>query len=266
MSIVRIVAAMAKKDFRTAVSYRVGFITGVISAFWGLFAFHFVSRLVNSGQFSNNSNSYFRYAVVGLLFVSILQPTAAGTAVSARSEQVQGTLEYLASQPIRRICVGLGWSAYGFLQSIVIAAVVLALTIPLGFAVSNVNVPVVIGVTILSILIFAAAGNLGAALVLLVQQGVPLVAGILSIIVILSGTLFPVTEFPGWLQFVAHLSPLTYALEALRSALLADQPSTSYTTDMLVLVGFAIVLVPLSAIVLERTFRVAQRRGTLSTF
>jgi ABC-2 type transport system permease protein len=266
VSVFRIVGAMAKKDFRTAVSYRVGFVTSVIAAFWGLFAFHFVSRLVNSGQFSGNQDSYFRYTVVGLLFVSILQPTAAGTAVSARAEQVQGTLEYLASQPIRRIYVGLGWSAYGFLQSLVVAVVVLLLTIPLGFAVSNVNVPVVIAVILLSIVIFAAVGNFGAALVLLVQQGVPLVAGVLSIIVILSGTLFPITEFPGWLQAIAHLSPLTYGMEALRSALLADQPATSYTQDLLVLVGFAIVLVPLSAIVLEGTFRVAQRRATLSTF
>jgi ABC-2 type transport system permease protein len=266
MSVFRIVGAMAKKDFRTAVSYRVGFVTSVIAAFWGLFAFHFVSRLVNSGQFSGNADSYFRYTVVGLLFVSILQPTAAGTSVSARAEQVQGTLEYLASQPIRRIYVGLGWSAYGFLQSLIVAVIVLLLTIPLGFAVSNVNVPVVIAVILLSILIFAAVGNFGAALVLLVQQGVPLVAGVLSIIVILSGTLFPVTEFPGWLQALAHLSPLTYGMDALRSALLADQPPTSYTQDLLVLVGFAIVLVPLSALVLEGTFRVAQRRATLSTF
>ena len=74
---------MAKKDFRTAISYRVGFLTSVIAAFWGLLAFRFVSKLVDSGQFSGDSASYFRYTVIGLLFASILEPTAVGTSVSA---------------------------------------------------------------------------------------------------------------------------------------------------------------------------------------
>jgi ABC-2 type transport system permease protein len=266
MSVVRIVAAMAQKDFRTAISYRVGFATSVIAAFWGLFAFRFVSRLVNSGQFSGNSASYFRYTVVGLLFASILEPTAVGTSMSARNEQVQGTLEYMASQPVRRIYLGLSWSAYGLLQSLAVAVVVLLLTIPIGFRASHVNAPVIVAVIILTVVIFAAVGNFGAAVVIVIQQGVPLVAGVLSIIGVISGTLFPISEFPAWLQTVAHLSPLTYALDALRSALLSDQPSTSYVWDLVILLGFAVVLLPLSAWTLERAFRTAQRRGTLSTF
>ncbi len=266
MSVVRIVAATAQKDFRTAVSYRVGFATSVIAAFWGLFAFRFVSKLVDSGQFSGDSASYFRYTVVGLLFVSILEPTAIGTSVSARNEQVQGTLEYMASQPVRRIYLGLSWSAYGLVQSLAVALVVLLLTIPIGFSASHVDAPVIIAVVVLTIAIFAAVGNFGAAVVIVIQQGVPLVAGVLSIIGVISGTLFPVSEFPPWLQVVAHLSPLTYALEALRSALLSNQPSTSYLSDLLILLAFAIVLLPISAWALEQAFRAAQRRGTLSTF
>jgi ABC-2 type transport system permease protein len=266
VSILRIVAATAQKDFRTAISYRVGFVTGIVAAFWGMFAFRFVSKLVNTGQFAGDSTSYFKYAVVGLLFASILEPMAVGTASSARNEQVQGTLEYMASQPVRRINLGLSWSAYGLLQSMVVAFVIVLLTIPIGFGVSHVNVPVVVAVTVLTVVIFSALGNFGAAVVIVFQQGVPLVTGILSLVGVLSGTLFPITEFPGWLQAIAHLSPLTYALEALRSALLSQQPSTSYVTDLLILVGFAVVLVPLSAVGIEQGFRLAQRRGTLSTF
>ena len=266
MSVIRIVVAVAKKDFRTAVSYRFGFVASIVASFWGLIAFRFVSKLVNTGQFTNSTVAYFRFIVVGLLFVSILEPTAIGTSTSARSEQVQGTLEYMASQPVRRIYLGLSWSAYGLIQSTVVAVVVLLLTIPIGFAVTTVNFPVVVAVIGLSIVIFAAVGNFGASLVIVVQQSGSIVAGALSIIGVISGTLFPISELPAWLQTVAHLSPLTYALEALRSATLADQPPTSYTQDLLVLLGFAVALVPLSALILERAFRMAQRRGTLSTF
>ncbi len=51
MNVIRIVLAVAKKDFRTAVSYRFGFVATVIASFWGLIAFRFISKLVNSGQF-----------------------------------------------------------------------------------------------------------------------------------------------------------------------------------------------------------------------
>jgi ABC-2 type transport system permease protein len=262
----RIILAVTKKDFRTAITYRVGFISGVIASFWGLIAFRFVSKLVNTGQFAGDGLAYFRFTVVGLLFASILQPTAIGTATSARNEQVQGTLEYMASQPVRRIYLGLSWSAYGLLQSTVIAAIVLALTIPVGFSATHVNVPIVLSVIVLSVLVFAAVGNIGAALVIVVQQGATIVAGLLSLVGVVSGTLFPVAELPSWLQTVSHLSPLTYALEALRSASLTGQPPTSYAKDLVVLIGFAAVLLPLSAFVLELAFRLAQRRGTLSTF
>jgi ABC-2 type transport system permease protein len=266
VSLLRIVLAVAKKDFRTAISYRVGFVSATFAALWGLIAFRFISKLVNTGQFSGSSVAYFKFAIVGLLFASILQPTAAGTANSVRSEQVQGTLEYMASQPVRRLSLGLSWSAYGFLESMAVAAVALLATIPMGFRVTNINVPVVLAVIVLSILAFAAVGNIGAALTIVIQQGASIVNGVLSLVGVISGTLFPIAEFPNWLRFFSNLSPLTYALDALRSATLAHQPPTSYTKDLLVLVGFTVVFLPLSAWVLNGAFRVAQRTGTLSTF
>ncbi len=262
----QIVLAIAKKDFRTAISYRVGFISGVIASFWGLLSFRFVSKLVNTGQFAGNDVAYFRFTVIGLLFASVLQPVSVGTSVSTRNEQVQGTLEYLASLPIRRIYLGLSWSAYGLLQSIAMAIIVALLMIPIGLRVTHFNVFVVVAASILTIVIFAAIGNIGAALVIVVQQGGTIVVGALSIISVLSGTLFPIATLPGWLQAISHLSPLTYALEALRSATLSGQPSTSYAQDLLILVGFTVTLLPFSAWVLGQAFRVAQRRGTLGTF
>jgi ABC-2 type transport system permease protein len=266
VTVVRMVLAVAKKDFRTAVSYRVGFITGVIASFWGLIAFRFVSKLVNTGQFAGDSVSYFRFAVVGLLFVSVLEPTAIGTSTTARNEQVQGTLEYLATQPVRRIYLGLSWTAFGLIQSIFIAMAVLLLTIPIGFRVSDPNYPVIVAVIVLSIVVFAAVGNAGASIVIVFQQGTLLVAGLLSIVGVVSGTLFPVSELPQWLQVFSKLSPLTYALDALRSATLAHQPPTTYSKDLLVLLGYAVCLTPISAWLMERSFRRAERQGTLSTY
>jgi ABC-2 type transport system permease protein len=221
---------------------------------------------VNTGQFAGSSTSYFKYTVVGLLFASILEPTAIGTSTAARNEQVMGTLEYIASQPVRRVFLGIGWSAYNLLQSMVVAIAVVLLATTIGFRTHNLNFPVVLGVIILSILVFTAVGNFSASIVIVFQQGTAIITGVLSIIGTISGTLFPITELPRWLQIFSNLSPLTYAYEALRSATLSGQPATSYTRDFLVLGGFALVLLPLSAWVLEGSFRIAQKQGTLSTF
>jgi hypothetical protein len=55
-------------------------------------------------------------------------------------------------------------------------------------------------------------------------------------------------------------------LAGIRSSLLANQPPTSVLTDFLVLAAFAVTMLPLSSLLLDRAFRFAQHRGTLSTF
>ncbi len=266
MNAVRVILATLGRDLRTAASYRFAFVGAILGSIWGLIAFRFISQLVRTGQFSTSSVSYFRFAVIGVIFASILEPAAVGTSASARGEQVQGTLEYMATQPVRRLYLGLSWTAYGVIESLVIAAMVLLLTIPMGFRVSHVDVPVILAVVILSIMIFAAVGSMTAGLVIVFQQSMILPAAGYAVVATISGTLFPISELPGWLQALAHLSPLTYALEALRSALLPGQPPTSYFHDVAILAGFVVVLVPLAAIALELSFRRAQRKGSLATF
>jgi len=260
------VLAVARKDFRVALSYRLGFVLGIGSGFSGLVVFRILSKLVNGGQFAGDPTSFFKFTVVGIVIASVVQPAATAAAASVRTDQVQGTLEFLAAQPIPRVTLGLGWSAYAVFQALVQGVVITALTIPLGFRVSHVNLGVALLALVLTLAIFLAVGNIGAAVVLAWQQGGPLVTSLVAVVGLLSGTLFPVNELPGWVRPLAHLSPLTYSLNALRSALLSHQPMTSFGEDLAVLLGFAIVLFPLSGIALRSAFRYAQRRGTLSTF
>ena len=138
-------------------------------------------------------------------------------------------------------------------------------TIPIGFGVSHVDVPVMLAVLILSIVIFAAIGTMAAGLVIVFQQGMVLPAAGYAVLATISGTLFPISELPGWLQFFAHLSPMTYALEALRSALLAGQPPTSYFHDLAILVGFASCSYPVAAISPRALVPPGPEEGTLAT-
>lgn len=260
------IAAVVAKDFRTALSYRVGFFLGIFGAFWGLVVTRLISKLVTGGQFAGSQTSYFKFTVIGLVMASILEPTAVAGAAAVRQDQVQGTLEYLATLPVPRLVLGFSWSAYTVIQSSVAACAIVVMTFALGFRISHFDAAVVVPAVVLTLVVFLALGNLGSAVVLAFQQGGQLITALVTALVVLSGTLFPVAEIPAVVRPVVWLSPLTYSLAALRSAVLSGQAPTSYVRDLAVLGGFAVVLVPLSGIVLELAFRHAQRRGTFSTF
>jgi ABC-2 type transport system permease protein len=55
----------------------------------------------------------------------------------------------------------------------------------------------------------------------------------------LSGALFPLNNLPGWLSILTKIDPATYAVDALRNAMLGIA-SYSFLIDIVVLIAFAI--------------------------
>jgi ABC-2 type transport system permease protein len=83
---------------------------------------------------------------------------------------------------------------------------------------------------------------------------------------ILGGVYYPVTILPGWMQFFASLIPVTYALRAMRLALLQGAPLRELFSDILVLVIFSLVLLPASLLAFRYAVRRAKADGSLSHF
>jgi ABC-2 type transport system permease protein len=62
-----------------------------------------------------------------------------------------------------------------------------------------------------------------------------------------SNAIYPTEIMPGWLKIISHLNPLTYVVDALRTSMLADSPSSFglgldyavilVTTTLLVFIG-----------------------------
>jgi ABC-2 type transport system permease protein len=70
--------------------------------------------------------------------------------------------------------------------------------------------------------------------------------------VVLSGLLWPVQDMPGWLQALAHVMPLTYAISALTDVMIRGLSWASIWLPLLVLVGFAAVMAVLAAATVRR--------------
>jgi ABC-2 type transport system permease protein len=73
-----------------------------------------------------------------------------------------------------------------------------------------------------------------------------------------------VTILPPWLQVVAHLNPVTYAMDAMRGALLDGAGILTLGHPLLLLLAFAAVLLPSSVVIFSWSLRRTKVTGTLT--
>lgn len=146
------------------------------------------------------------------------------------------------------------------------ALLTLLIAIPLGFTHLAANWPALAVRILLSALVFLAIGFAAAALVLVSQQGGQLPGLLTAALTLISGAFFPLAVLPGWMQTLADLSPLTYALRALRRAALEGQGLSAIAHDLAIVGGFALVMLPASVWILSLAFDRARRTGSLARF
>ncbi len=261
-----IARAMAVKDLRVALTYRISFVTSIVTSLYGLILFHFISRVVGAGAVVGTPDEYFRFIVVGYAVTNVLRASTASAAVNARRDQVEGTLEILATQPVPLLSLGLGWSAWPVVESLAEAVVMLALAIPLGFGAADPEWISVIVALCLSALCFVGIGFIGAASVVAFQQGGGITGFAAAGMTLLSGAFFPLSVLPGWLHALAYASPLTYSLRALRGAIIDGRSVPQLWDALLPLAAFAVVLLPLGVLALSAGLRHARAGGLLSRF
>jgi len=262
-----IVRIFALKDLRVALTYRLSFVLGLFTAFYGMLTFFFVSRVVGHSATVGTPEEYFQFIVVGVTMANVLRAAVITAANSARSDQVQGTLEILATQPISPVALALGWSALPVIEAILEGAVMMAVAVPLGFSGFTPDWLSVALVLVISIAVFLSIGFIGAAFVLAIQQGTGVMGLILGVMSLAGGTIFPTSVLPESLHFLTVISPLTYTLRAMRGAMLDGQsPSHLLSSSLGVVLIYAAVAIPLGTAALSISFRFARSRGSLSRF
>ncbi|HET7181147.1 MAG TPA: ABC transporter permease [Candidatus Limnocylindrales bacterium] len=199
----------------------------------------------------------------GYFFVYIL------TGISFLRERVGGTLERLLATPVTRgeIVLGysLGFGIFATLQVLLLSAFILnSVTTPvlgpipaftIGLGVSSAGSAWI--AIVMALLLSIGAVNLGIFLSTFARTELQIMQFIPLVIVpqgLLSGLLWPVERLPDALQVIAHLLPLTYAVEGLRAVMLkgADLSSNVVQVDLAVLAGVALIFVLLASLTIKR--------------
>ena len=256
------------RDLRIAGTYRTPFVLELIEALFAAASFYFVARFVDSPALRAalpQGSSYFTYSLVGFIFFDYLHAALDSFDRSLEEARDSGTLEPLLVTQVSLPVILIGSAVYPFLVTTVRIGVYLAWgALLFHFPLQAANWLSVLAVLVAALLAFCGLGIFSAAYLLLFKRGNPGKWFFLSISSLAGGMLFPVTILPSWLQVVAPLNPVTYALDAMRAALLEGAAVTQIAAKLLVLLVFAAALLPGSVLGFSWALRRTKITGTLS--
>jgi ABC-2 type transport system permease protein len=255
------------RDLSIARTYRTVFVLEAIEALFGVAMFFYVGRFVDSPQLQYalpQGGSYFAFSLIGFVFFDYLN-TAIDTFDNSLTEaRDTGTLEHLLVTQTSLPVMLAGSAIYPFAATTLRIAVYLSWgALLFGFPLHGANWFAVVAVLIATLLAFSGLGIFSASYLLLFKRGNPAKWFLLGVSSVAGGMLFPVSVLPDWLQFVARLNPITYALDAMRAALIGGAVLQAIWRPLLVLLLFAAVLLPFSMAVFAWGLRRTKTTGTL---
>jgi ABC-2 type transport system permease protein len=262
--------AFVGRDFKLQTSYRLAFFFQVFGILFSVASFYFVALLFGDAAVPHlqlYGGDYFAFVLVGIAFMRY-QGVAMGTfSATIRTGQMMGTLEAMLVTPTRLSTILLASSLWSFaFTSLQVLFYLLLGVVVFGVDLGHANVAAAAVVQILTILVFSGIGILSASFTMVFKQGDPINFLFGSVSTLLGGVLYPITVLPAWLQPASYLLPLTYSLSAMRRAILLGDPLAALMPDLLPLVLFAAVLLPLSFVAFGYAVRRAKIEGSLTQY
>lgn len=205
------------------------------------------------------------FLVIGALLWGYLSVIFHDVSESVAWERWEGTIEYTFMAPIHRATHLFGMCLYAVIYGTVRSIIVLG-TMALFFRLnlSGANLVGALAVLIVSSVAFIGMGLMAAVFPLLsTEKGAQATHIMEAVILLVSGAYYAVSALPAWLQPLSAISPATYALRAIRAALLDGATFGQLLPDIGTLAVIGVVLVPLGLMVFSAGERYAMRTGKL---
>ena len=205
------------------------------------------------------------FLLVGALIWSYLSVLFDVLSETVSWERWEGTIEYTFMSPASRVThlLGMGFYAviYGIAQIAIMFGVV-SLFFELDLSDANYwGALLMLSVCSVSLVGF---GIVAAVLPLLSPEKGQQVSYIVSsLLLLVSGVYYPVDVLPGWMQAIATISPVTYALEGLRQALLEGAGVAELWGSIRVLLIMGVIFIPLGLYIFHLGERYAKKTGKL---
>ena len=228
-------------------------------------AITYIGAGVEAAGGSVDTRFYMTYLLIGALLWNYLSMLFDVLSETVSWERWEGTIEYTFMSPSSRVThlLGMGFYAvvYGILQTAVTLGVCyLFFDLDLGGA-NYWGALLILSVCSISLVGF---GVVAAVLPLLSPEKGQQVSYIVSsVLLLVSGVYYEVDVLPGWMQAIATISPVTYALQGSRAALLEGAGVAELWGSIWPLLIMGVVFVPLGLYVFHLGERYAKKTGKL---
>jgi len=179
--------------------------------------------------------SYIDYLIPGLIGFSILTSPMFSMVDVAASYRKDGIFRQLSLTPLTRS----EWLTSHIIWYMGLTFVTAGIMIGAGIVLFGAHVTVgldLIPFLIVGPLLFVSLGMLAGS-VARTPESAALIGNIITFpMMFLSGTFFPVSEFPKWLQPVAQVLPLYYVIDGMNQVMLFSNTARAFTDALIVLV------------------------------
>lgn len=197
------------------------------------------------------------WAYLGIIF-EILTETVAW-------ERWEGTIEYTFMAPLSRPVHLFGMGAFALLYGMFRALLLFAVcALFFDLSIPDADFGAALIVLAVASVSFVGLGIMTAVLPLISpEKGSQLGFVAQGLLLVVSGVYYPVEVLPRWMQWIATVSPATYALDGMRDAILEGAPLSAMGDEIWPLLLIGAVAIPIGLAVFRRGERYAKQHGKL---
>lgn len=268
MLLLRKIWAFLHRDFLSAMSYKFAFLMQLAGIVMSAMSLFFLSKVLGravSPYLEPYGGDYFSFVLIGIAFASYLNVALSSFAGCIRDAQVLGTLEALLVTQTEIPTLILCSSLYSFVMtSVRVLAYLLVGALLFGMNLTHANYLGAALILLLTMVAFSSVGILSASFVMVLKKGDPFRWLFNNLSWLLGGVIYPVAVLPGWAQKVSYVLPITYSLQGMRLSLLKGYSTGALMPNILPLVVFAAVTLPLSIGLFGHAVRRAKMHGSLT--
>jgi ABC-2 type transport system permease protein len=186
--------------------------------------------------------------------------------VGIRDEQIKGTLEQNFLAPVRRFTLLVGLSLTDVVITsalfLIVVCVSVAIVLPSGFL----NVIPAFLALLLGLIPLFGIGFLFAGFVVRFKEPYIFIQLVNLVFATLTGTYYPVTLLPYWVQFLSGVLPQTYVIADMRQIVIANQTLVNLYGSIFILLALALAYPIIGYAVFRRIERKASVTGEFSKY
>jgi ABC-2 type transport system permease protein len=186
--------------------------------------------------------------------------------VALRDEQMKGTLEQNFLAPVNRFTLLIGISLTDIAITTVIFLVVVGVTLAFTMPGAYLAFFQAFLVLLIGLVPLFGIGFLFSGFVIKFKEPYIFTQMVNLIFGTLTGTYYPVTILPYWVQFLSSVFPQTYVISDMRLIILANQTLVSLYGSIFILLALALVYPTLGYIVFKKLEKDACVTGELSKY